>query len=101
MLAAISEKMFQHGLSMENVTTDLRRGRSCEKEFVVSADSNTTKFMNQDDIKEMVSNLNELKQELNLDHMDIRVRRYEEPDQGEGSTLIRKMTSITLPFKRD
>jgi glycine cleavage system regulatory protein len=78
MLASISEKMYANGLSLENVTTDVRVGRKTNvKEFVVEADSSTTRFMDQDGLRDMVANLNELKTDLDLDHLDIRVRRYD------------------------
>lgn len=75
MLASISESLRDHGLSIENVTTELQRSKIHGIDFVVQADCVTTKFMTQEEIMNLVGELSHMKQELGLDVVDVRVHR--------------------------
>jgi len=76
MLAAVSEKLTEEGLSIEDVTTQLQRGKSGRNDFVVEADCVTTKHMDKDRLLELTSSLGSLKQALDLDVVDVRVQRF-------------------------
>lgn len=76
MLASIAESLAGAGLSIESITTELQRhGHSERVDFVVNADCVTAKHMDQEHILHMVSDLESLKETLELDIVDIRVQR--------------------------
>jgi glycine cleavage system regulatory protein len=76
MLASISETLVDSGLTIENITTELQRKKGAEeKVFVVTADCIATKRMEADDLHQMTTDLESLKEELGLDRVDIRVQR--------------------------
>lgn len=77
MLAAISEKIRDKGLSIENVTTKLQKGKGGRKEFVVDADCVTTYYMDENGVHDMAADLGHLKESLSLDVVDVRVQRLE------------------------
>ena len=63
------------GMSMENVTTELRRGKGDQRNFVVEADCIATSHMDQEEIHDLVTKLGSLKASLGLDTVDVRVQR--------------------------
>lgn len=75
MLASISEKCLEAGLSIENVTTELQKGVGGRKEFVVHADCVATSLMNEEEVTKMAADLGSLKETLGLDVVDVRVQR--------------------------
>jgi hypothetical protein len=75
MLASISEKCLEAGLSIENLTTELMSGPGGRREFHIHADCVTTRFLNEDEITKMASNLGALKDSLGLEVVDVRVQR--------------------------
>ena len=77
MLASISESIRDHGLSVENVSTELQTSKVHGVDFVVQADCVATRFMTHDEILSLVGELGNLKQELGLDVVDIRVHRLD------------------------
>lgn len=77
MLASISEKLTDEGLSIENVTTELRKGKRGRRLFVVNADCVGTRYMSNKRILEMSSELGDLKKSLDLDVVDVRVQRFD------------------------
>lgn len=75
MLAAISEEVTAKGLSLENVTTELRLGQSGRREFVVTADCTSPASWDKSNLQDLVKDFTELKTELQLDIMDLRVQK--------------------------
>jgi predicted amino acid-binding ACT domain protein len=75
MLASISEHLAQRGLSIENVTTEVQRGKGGRQDFVVNADCVVTSYMDHEHLQAMLNDLHHLKKELGLDICDIRVQR--------------------------
>lgn len=73
MLATISERVANLGLSVDNITTELRMDkRNSRREFVVSCDA-TTAWSDEESIDNAIQDLSELKVDLGLDMLDIRV----------------------------
>lgn len=77
MLASISEKCLDTGLSIENVTTELQKGAGGRREFVVHADCVASRYMDEDQVVQMAADLGTLKDTLGLDVVDVRVQRLE------------------------
>lgn len=75
MLAAISESLLRYNLSIENATTELHQRRGGGTDFEVSTDCVTAAHMDQKEIETMVHQLEQLKEPLGLDTLDIRVQR--------------------------
>jgi len=75
MLAIFSEALAERGLSIENITTDIVRGKDGRKEFHINADCVITSYLDHDELVAVVSDLNHLKEQLSLDVVDIRVQR--------------------------
>ena len=75
MLAIFSEALAERGLSIENITTDIALGKDGRREFHINADCVVTSYMDQDELYAVVSDLNHLKEKLNLDVVDVRVQR--------------------------
>ena len=73
MLATISERVANLGLSVDNITTELRMDkRRSRREFVVSCDA-TTARSDEESIDNAIHNISALKTDLGLDMLDIRV----------------------------
>jgi hypothetical protein len=77
MLAAISESLCDHGLSIENITTELQTSKVHGIDFVVQADCVSCRSMSHDEIMSLVGELSEMKQTLGLDVVDVRVHRLD------------------------
>lgn len=75
MLALISEKISQKGLSIENMETDLRLGKDGRRDFVVNADFTSPVALDHDQLKAIVDDMTTLKDYLGLDVVDVRVHR--------------------------
>eukprot|EP00527_Entomoneis_sp_CCMP2396_P003509 CAMPEP_0198151686 /NCGR_PEP_ID=MMETSP1443-20131203/56617_1 /TAXON_ID=186043 /ORGANISM="Entomoneis sp., Strain CCMP2396" /LENGTH=435 /DNA_ID=CAMNT_0043817441 /DNA_START=119 /DNA_END=1422 /DNA_ORIENTATION=- len=80
MLASISETLVSKGLSIETVSTNLqlhsRKGDGRPRhDFVIEADCVATRPLDQEHLESLVEDLNHLKQELQLDSVDVRVQR--------------------------
>lgn len=75
MLALISEKLSQSGLSVEEMGTELRLNKDGRRDFVVNADVTTPIELSQENLKEIVNELGSLKDSLALDVVDVRVIR--------------------------
>mmetsp|Transcript_37198 Transcript_37198/g.81458 ORF Transcript_37198/g.81458 Transcript_37198/m.81458 type:complete len:428 (+) Transcript_37198:190-1473(+) len=73
MLAEISERIARLGLSVDNITTELRLDRKRDRrEFVVNCDATTPKT-DQKMIDGAIHDISALKEDLGLDILDIRV----------------------------
>jgi len=75
MLALISEKLSNSGLSVEDMGTELRLNRDGRRDFVVNADVTTSMQLDHEHVKEIVNELGSLKDTLSLDVVDVRVIR--------------------------
>jgi len=76
MLAAISTRLAQESLSVENLTTELEIIDG-ERKFVVKAACTTSLDHTPDEIQTLRYSIGNLKEELNLDMMNIIVHRNE------------------------
>ena len=76
MLASIAKSLNEHGLSIENVRTEIVRSKDgTGRDFCITADAVATEYMDYKQIQIMVHELEELKTTLNLHNIDIRVQR--------------------------
>jgi hypothetical protein len=75
MLALISEKLSNSGLAVEDMGTELRLNKNGRRDFVVNADVTSPIHLDQQHVKEIVSDLASLKDTLSLDVVDVRVHR--------------------------
>ena len=73
MLAAIAEAIARRNMSIEDVQTEIRRGNNNTRDFVINAEVVTTYRMDQEDLDSVFAEFQELKKELNLSVVDIRV----------------------------
>ena len=80
MLASLSEKITQRGLSLDNVSTELRMGKGGRRDFVIDADCTTSVTLDPTNLQEVVSDLSSLKDSMHLDVMDVRVHRQKKAD---------------------
>lgn len=74
-LAKVAEQLATLGMSVENLTTELRQGKSGRRDFVVNADVITSQIMEEEELKEVINDIQKLKSTLNLDVLDVRVQR--------------------------
>jgi len=74
MLAAVAQHLSDRNISVENLTTQLRLSRNGkDREFVIDADCIGMEKLNSDEHKTMLAELSQLKAELHLDILDIRI----------------------------
>jgi hypothetical protein len=73
MLAAISGKIAEAGMSIESISTELRMTRSGRQNFTVTAECTTTMPWDQSHITDLTNEFSTLKESLSLEIMDIRV----------------------------
>jgi len=62
-------------MSVENLTTELRRGKCGRRDFVVNADVITCHVQEEEELKKVINDIQKLKAILNLDVLDVRVQR--------------------------
>jgi len=74
MLAKFAETIAHRNMSIEDITTEIRRGKNGQRDFVATAEVITTEKMNQEHLDSLLAEFQELKEELNLSTVDIRVR---------------------------
>ena len=73
MLAAVSKKVSEEKLSVENISTELKLDRSGNRLFYIDCYCSATKKLTKDDLDKLYEDFNVLKKELNFDVVDIRV----------------------------
>jgi len=73
MLAAITEKLTEQGLTLENVTTELKMRKNGRRDFVIIADCSSPASWDKSHLNDLVEDFTVLKRELDMDIMDIRV----------------------------
>ncbi|KAL7528885.1 hypothetical protein ACHAXR_003558 [Thalassiosira sp. AJA248-18] len=73
MLANIAEVIAQRRMSIEDISTEIRRGKNNRRDFVVTAEVVTTEKMDQEHLDELNAEFQVIKDELNLSVVDIRV----------------------------
>jgi glycine cleavage system regulatory protein len=73
MLARIAETLARRNMSIEDVTTEIRRGKGGQRNFVVNAEVVTVENMDQDNLDSFYAEFQALKEELQLSVVDIRV----------------------------
>ena len=78
MLATISEAIAQRGFSIEDITTEIRRGRTNKRDFVVTADVVATEKLDKEHLDSILAEFQSLKEALDLSVVDIRVHMGEE-----------------------
>lgn len=74
-LAKVAEEIALKGLSVDNISTELRRGYNGRRDFVVDTDITTVETLNEDGLHRLIQDLQQLKSSLNLDVLDIRVKK--------------------------
>jgi len=74
-LAKVAEQVAGLGMSVENLTTELRRGKCGRRDFVVNADVITCHVQEEEELKKVINDIQKLKAILNLDVLDVRVQR--------------------------
>jgi glycine cleavage system regulatory protein len=78
MLASIAELIASRNMSIEDVTTELRRGKNNRRDFVINAEVVTSETMDQEKLDSLVADFDKLKAELNLSVVDIRISHFVE-----------------------
>jgi len=75
MLANIAEAIAARNMSIEDVTTDIRRGKHNHPDFVINADVVTTERMEQKQLDSLLVDFQKMKDQMNLSVVDVRVHR--------------------------
>lgn len=75
MLASIAEHLHSKGLSIENIITELRQGPDGRRDFVVNTDVITTAEVDEEQLRGVLLEVENLKSVLDLDVLDIRVHK--------------------------
>lgn len=75
MLAAIAKSISGKGMSVENITTELRQGPHGRRDFVVNTDVTTTQILEEEGLDVLLKDIQKLKEQLKLDVLDIRVQK--------------------------
>jgi len=72
MLAAVSNKVCEENLSVENITTELRMIGG-KREFVINCDCTASHALTKDEVNALFKDFSVLKEELGFDVIDVRV----------------------------
>ena len=76
MLANIAEAIAERNMSIEDVTTEIRRGKNNNsRDFVINAEVVTTEHMDQEHLDSLLAEFQKIKEDMNLSIVDIRVHR--------------------------
>lgn len=73
MLAAIAEEIAGRNMSIEDIATEIRRGKDGRRDFVVNAEVAMSSKIDQEDLDSLIKEFQALKEEMNLSVVDIRV----------------------------
>jgi len=73
MLATVAELLAHRRMSVEDITTEIRRGEKGRRDFVVNVEVVTSQKMDQENLDSLLAEFQDLKEELNLSVVDIRV----------------------------
>jgi glycine cleavage system regulatory protein len=73
MLAAVAEKIASKGMSIEDITTELRVSGRGQREFVIDALVSSPTLLEKDNLDLCIEDFSSLKEDLELSHFDIRV----------------------------
>lgn len=71
MVALLSEKAASKGLSIENLTTSLRIGKTGNREFVIDAMVSSPNMADMENVDAIISDMSTLKTDLGLTHFDV------------------------------
>lgn len=72
MLAAISRKLNEENLSVENITTEIRM-KGQKREFVIDCDCSASHKLGQEEVDVLYGKFSDLKEQLGFDTVDVRV----------------------------
>ena len=72
MLAAISNKVSEENLSVENITTELRM-KGGRREFVINCDCTATHALEKEEVDALFEDFSVLKEKVGFDVVDVRV----------------------------
>mmetsp|Transcript_23791 Transcript_23791/g.35996 ORF Transcript_23791/g.35996 Transcript_23791/m.35996 type:complete len:425 (+) Transcript_23791:288-1562(+) len=72
-LASLSEAINEKGMSIENVSTELRMGKNGRRNFVIDMECTTCREWDRDNIEETTEDFARLKKKLKLDIIDVRI----------------------------
>ena len=75
MLASIAEAIAERNMSIEDVTTEIRRGKNNGRDFVINAEVVTTEHMDQENLDSLLAEFQKIKEDMDLSIVDIRVHR--------------------------
>jgi glycine cleavage system regulatory protein len=76
MLSRVAQHLHERLISVENLSTELRlNSEGTRREFVINAECVGKEAMDEEDLKHLLHELSELKQDVGLDVLDIRVHR--------------------------
>mmetsp|Transcript_13034 Transcript_13034/g.27440 ORF Transcript_13034/g.27440 Transcript_13034/m.27440 type:complete len:416 (-) Transcript_13034:143-1390(-) len=78
MLARIAELIAARNMSIEDISTEIRRGKNDRRDFVVNADVVTTEKIYEKDLDSLIEDFHQLKEQLKLSVVDIRVHMPED-----------------------
>jgi len=73
MLAAFLEKVASKGMSIEDITTELRISKSGDREFVIDALVSCKTMFDRADLDHAIHDISSLQEDLKLSHFDVRV----------------------------
>ena len=73
MLAAVAEKMYSKGMSIEDISTELRVGRDGQREFIIKALVSSPNLADKENLDQCIADISTLKTDLDLTHFSIRV----------------------------
>ena len=73
----MAEKLSKQGFSVENLSTELRRARNGGRNFVINVDVTSSNMLDEVELQKQLRDIQQLKQKLKLDVLDIRVQKLE------------------------
>eukprot|EP00546_Thalassionema_frauenfeldii_P000274 CAMPEP_0178933096 /NCGR_PEP_ID=MMETSP0786-20121207/23054_1 /TAXON_ID=186022 /ORGANISM="Thalassionema frauenfeldii, Strain CCMP 1798" /LENGTH=366 /DNA_ID=CAMNT_0020610603 /DNA_START=196 /DNA_END=1296 /DNA_ORIENTATION=+ len=72
-LASLSEAIAEKGMSIENVSTEIRMGKNGRRKFIIDMECTSSSQWDRDGISEATEDLSRLKDDLQLDVIDVRI----------------------------
>lgn len=73
MVAKVAEKMAAKGMSVEEMTTELRINSAGEREFIIDALVSSPNLADSENLEACITDISTLKSDLNLVQFDVRV----------------------------
>ena len=72
-LADVTNRIAEKGMSLEDVSTSIRLSKTGQREFVIDVSASSPNIKDKENLDQYVADITSMEKDLQLSHLDIRV----------------------------